>query len=255
MRRLTILGIFFGLLISGFVFAESQEPPPHPKHRAESNKNAQDHNSPAQNTIATNKEPVPSHENPSPETGNEKNQDWLMIFTGILAVSTIGLWVAAIYQTRISRQSLTTSERACVGVGFERPYVLGHACVDLRIFNCGKSIGHIKDIQLFGFEVVNKGTPIPDNPKSVQPHGKGVWSIFPGESTPQRWDVQFKPEDIDEIATKNKLLPIHGYIRYVDIFGNEHTTKFYRVWMEDKGPLDGIFAIPPDATPEQNEAT
>ena len=181
---------------------------------------------------------------------------WAIVFITIAYVIVSFLQLCAIRrQATIAQQALTTAERAWVCVGFERSYILGDGSIDLCIFNTGKSVGHIKDIQLFGFDVVDKGTPIPDNPTSVQPPGLGTWSIFPGENTIQRWNVRLDPTSIPYIIAETKLLRIHGFVQYTDIFGKGHATKFYRVWMEDVGQNNGKFMIPPDAAPGQNEAT
>ena len=181
---------------------------------------------------------------------------WAIVYITIAYVAISSLQLFAIRrQATIAEKALTTSERAWVGVGFDRSYHLGNDFIDLQIFNSGKSVGHIKDVQLFGLEAVEKGKSLPDKPKSVQPPGLGTWSIFPGESTIQRWDVRLDQEDISEVVAKTKLLPIYGFVRYADIFGDEHITKFYRVWLEDVGQLNGKFMIPPYAAPNQNEAT
>ena len=269
MKNLKILTIVVGLLIiAGDVYSESLEPPHAQKReniRATETKKS--NNSPSLiaspvESLNTNKATYmpcnrdhPNDKQPRDTFWQKTTADPVSCFTFFLLVSTIGLWIVAFYQFLIMRKNMHTAERAWVGVGFERSYTLGSGFVDLRIFNIGKSVGHIKDIQLFGFEAIKKGKPIQDKPKSVQSPGKGVWSIFPKESTPQRWDVRLEPQDISEIIQITKLLTIYGYVKYVDIFGNEHITNFYRVLMKDGGPLEGIFAIPPDATPDQNEAT
>lgn len=280
MRSLIILTIFAGLLVAGFAVAESL-PSVSPNEPSSNNANKPSYNEQGYKHYKTDTtlKSRPSAKigwvkDVGPETdatdSNNKTKDdnsydiwrwppssgWAIVFVTIAyVIVAFAQWCAIHRQANISQKALTTSERAWIGFGFDRPYILGNDCIDLQIFNSGKSVGHIKDIQLFGFEAVAKGERISDKPKPVQPPGLGTWSIFPGESTPQRWDVRLEPEDIPGIAEKTKLLPIHGHIKYVDIFGNEHITKLYRVWMSDKGPMDGIFAIPPDAAPGQNEAT
>lgn len=165
-------------------------------------------------------------------------------------------WWAIRRQAKSTREALIISERAWVGVGFDQLYTLGNDFVDLRIYNSGKSPGHIKDVRLVGFEVADKDKPVPYKPKSAPPPGMGrAWIIFPGESTTQRWDVRLEPEEITEVAKKAKRLTLFGFVCYDDIFGNGHVTNFYRVFMEVDEPLRGRFMIPPDAEPGQNEAT
>ena len=182
---------------------------------------------------------------------------WAVVYiTAVYAFVALGqLWFIR-RQANIARQALTTSERPWVGVGFEREYTLGNDFVDLRIYNSGKSPGHIKDVRLVGFQVAEKDKSIPYKPKAAPPPRTGTaWTIFPGESTTQRWDVRLEPEEITEVAKKTKRLTLFGFVWYADIFGNGHVTNFYRDWMEVGEPLNGRFMIPPDAQRGQNEAT
>lgn len=281
MRRLIILSILAGLLIVGYIGAESL--PPVSTNNANSNKAKKQVNDSQANKTqpseptstsgtglvsSVNSKYMPCEAATSSGDDKTKNNDanyfwrwppssgWAVAYITFAYAFIALVQLGAIFcQAKIARQALTTSERAWVGVGFERSYILGNDFVDLRIFNSGKSVGHIKDVQLFGFEAVDKGKPLPDKPKCVQPPGMGTWTTFPGESTIQRWDVRLDQKSITDVAAKTKLLPIHGFVRYADIFGNEHITKFYRVWMAVEGPLNGKFNIPPDAAPGQNEAT
>lgn len=133
---------------------------------------------------------------------------------------------------------------------------MGNDFVDLKIFNSGKSPGHIKDVKLIGFEAANKDKPVPYKPKSAPPPGMGTaWTIFPGQSTTQRWDVRLDPEEVAQVAKKTKRLTLFGFVWYDDVFGNGHVTNFYRDFMEVDEPSRGRFMIPPDAEPGQNEAT
>jgi hypothetical protein len=153
---------------------------------------------------------------------------WAVVYiTAVYAFVALGqLWFIR-RQANIARQALTTSERPWVGVGFEQPYTLGNNFVDLRIYNSGKSPGHMKDVKLIGFAAAHKDRPILYKPKSAPPPGMGtVWTIFPGESTTQRWDVRLEPEEIAEVATKTKRLTLFGFVWYADIFGNGHVTNF-----------------------------
>ena len=182
---------------------------------------------------------------------------WAVVYiTAVYAFVALGqLWFIR-RQANIARQALTTSERPWVGVGFEREYTLGNDFVDLRIYNSGKSPGHIKEIRLVGFEVVDKDVPISYRPQTAPPPGKGTaWSIFSGESTFQRWDVLLSVGEIAEVANKTKRLAIFGSVCYEDIFCDSHITNFCRVFMEGDEPVNGKFMIPPDAKPGQNEAT
>ena len=182
---------------------------------------------------------------------------WAVVYiTAVYAFVALGqLWFIR-RQANIARQALTTSERSWVGVGFEQLYTLGNDFVDLRIYNSGKSPGHIKDVRLVGFQVAEKDKSIPYKPKAAPPPRTGTaWTIFPGESTTQRWDVRLEPEEITEVAKKTKRLTLFGFVWYADIFGNGHVTNFYRDWMEVGEPLNGRFMIPPEAQRGQNEAT
>jgi len=196
------------------------------------------------------------------EQYDANQKDWYspsMLVQGLLVIVGLGYTFFAACQWRAIRSQaniMVASERAWVGVHFKQLYTLGGDFVDMEIFNSGKSPGHIKDVRLVGLEVADKDKPVSYKPKSVPPPGMGiVWTIFPGESTTQRWDVRLEPEEVTQVAAKTKRLPLFGFVWYDDVFGNGHVTNFCREFMEVDQPLKGRFMIPPDAEPGQNEAT
>ena len=136
MRRLILLTIFAGLLIAGFVFAESQKPPPplskgQPRELQSQPSDNSDVNSAKKITntlpalVVDKSDSTP--ENSSPNTrGKEntyfnvpRNDDpmirytfWLMIFTGVLAISTIGLWIVTFFAGKDTKKAANAAQKS-----------------------------------------------------------------------------------------------------------------------------------------------
>lgn len=239
------------------------------QQKSETGKKAKESNT------AANQSPVSLRSHP-PEisqstSGGEKDRkennprnwfDWYVAFgpatwsQWALTVLAAAAAFAAFRTLRTTQQSLRISERAWVTVKFDMLYKLGDPFVAFHVINTGKTPGHIKQSRVLYFDPADRKMPIPWVPGSVAPNPMDtVWSIAPGESLPQRWNV--KIDEIEGIADETKRLTTYGFILYDDIFGKRHRTTFYRIFSADTAPDEGVFIIPPEteAQPGQNEAT
>lgn len=273
--KLPFLILFF-LVLSGA--GESGEPNPSspsrelrpdkhketPKEQKDATENQAEPTSPTafEKSLVETLRTIADQQQTDSEQNDASHKSWntpsVLVQIGLLIVGAVYSFFAILQWRAIQRQAniMVASERAWVGVHFKQLYALGGDFVDVEIFNSGKSPGHIKAVKLIGFEVVDKDKPVSYKPKSAPPSRMGTaWTIFPGESTTQRWDVRLEPEQITEVARKTKRLPLFGFVWYEDVFGNRHVTNFCRDWMEVDEPLKGRFMIPPDAESGQNEAT
>jgi hypothetical protein len=156
------------------------------------------------------------------------------------------------------QRQLEISERAWVTVKFDIPYKLGDPFVAFSLINTGKTPAHIKQSSVIRFDPSEIGTPIPWTPGPVPRNAMDTtWSLAPGESLQQRWDVKISQDEIKGVMSKTQRLTIYGFILYDDIFGKRNRTTFYRIFSADTARDKGVFIIPPEteARPGQNEAT
>jgi hypothetical protein len=107
-------------------------------------------------------------------------------------------------------------------------------------------------------ETAEGNTPVPWMPGPIpKDRMETSWSIAPGHSQQQRWDVQLDTTDFAAIGNESKRLTIYGFVLYDDIFGKRHRTTFYRIFSTTTSLYEGIFIIPPEVEPQpgQNEIT
>jgi len=277
MRRFIILTIFSGLLIAGFVFAESHKPPPPLSQGQPGKLQAQPRNNsdvnPATTKEITNTLPTPvidkgvsTLENSSSNTsGNENtsrnvpcNDDpmihytfWLMIFTGVLAISTIGLWFVTFLAGKDTKKAADAAQksadvaektvetiadtaqkqlRAYVFTKLDNKFTISSddiLSVTIQIKNFGQTpaddlIASLK-IGLFKLPITatNKlDEPSYDSEASKSPLAPGA-SDYQGLSFPER----LTKDIISDIEAGNGAFFIIGEAKYIDIFKNPHSTK------------------------------
>jgi hypothetical protein len=221
---------------------------------------------PVSTTIIT---PKPRQSTSDTETSNKKDnaRDWFDWYTAV-GPNTWSQWLLAILATIAAiaawrtfgamQNQLETAERAWVFVDFDKIYQLPDPFVEFDIVNSGKTPGHIKQTKVLFFDPSDGNTPVPWMPGPIpKDRMETSWSIAPGHSQQQRWDVQLDTTDFAAIGNESKRLTIYGFVLYDDIFGKRHRTTFYRIFSTTTSLYEGIFIIPPEVEPQpgQNEIT
>lgn len=279
MRRLIILTIFFGLLIAGFVFAESQKLPPplsqgQPRKLQAQPSNNSDVN-PATTKKITQTLPTPiidkgesTPENSSSNTSgngntpfNPCNDDpmirytfWLMIFTGVLAISTIGLWFVTFLAGKDTKKAADAAQKsadaalqaATANIFMGRAYVKitscspgiifimhpippPHLACKLEIKNYGETPACITDIMIQA-TILEVGQLLPDIPNFDGAKRYKFSNAFLVRSESifyHFFDETILTEAlIVDIKEGNKILCLYGFVDYIDAFGNRHRGGF-----------------------------
>jgi len=189
---------------------------------------------------------------------------WLTVFTAVLAISTIGLWVvtwrASVAQARDMDRSIDLSERSLVSN--RRAFVFASGLESRWIVerNVGRPDRYHWRLQVVwhnsgetptkrlrqSTQCVLRDSLLGDN--EVLPEGHlspGSGLLGPkasscGGLTPQLPNPALSPEDIALVIRGDKFLYIHGWIRYSDVFPGtpEHVTKFCWRVMPVGAPFD-----------------
>ncbi|MGA2891861.1 MAG: hypothetical protein ABSE22_03265 [Xanthobacteraceae bacterium] len=191
----------------------------------------------------------------------------LMLFNGLLFVSTIGLWLATRKSASISERALVDLERAylfiegIVGEGSNLIFYLDITAnwnpktdwptFRFSLVNYGRTAGNI-DFGLIRFEVL---TQIPSEMTKTaalnSPEYSQVVEIIVGPDRPISWEGlkcehDFTKEHGTGIRNGTSFLYCHGLFTYFDIFMKSHTIKFCRRY----DPRSGDWA--PDGGKERN---
>lgn len=70
--------------------------------------------------------------------------------------------------------------------------------------------------------------------------------LVPNDSWGTTWMIEgdpLSPEEVDAVKTGTDLMMIsYGYIKYLDIFGNEHTTRFCQKYWVDPRTKEEMFS-------------
>lgn len=168
---------------------------------------------------------------------------WVGIFTGALVVATILLAGPAIWQAIIARQTMRRQLRAYVGyhnatIGWlrdgdrdsygYRPERPGHAIAGIVIKNYGQTPAH--DVMHIGGVVISE-YPDPSNPmrisvESFQGAARSV--MFPNDEAGTTVNHHQLTDAQWTALHEHHRFYVHGVIRYRDVFGMEHETR-YRV--------------------------
>jgi hypothetical protein len=282
LRRLAILTLFPGLLIVGYVYAESQKPPPPTRqgepwqttteasHKENINTGGRyDASHDMESTISDNGNA--EHKKASAETGYQhdcKRQfwgvdndpivtytRWLMIFTGALAISTIGLWVVTFFAGKDTKKAAESAQKSAEALPLiERAWVFipvvewanksdkvlsgdgtGESIVSAYVFNAGKTPAIITI--LYAKAIVTETYPSLKNVHELSniPMEDG----FIIKADEKKWrrikaKIHISTTQWTEIeqSTSLKLL-CYGRIKYKDIFSRTHETGFCWEWTPD----------------------
>jgi len=284
-RSLTALTIFAALLFAGFVYAESQDTYlPLSQGQPRDQQSQPRDKSKIKSTTAkkiTNILPAlvedkgdPNPKNSSSNNGGKENtylnisykEDpmirytfWLMIFTGVLAISTIGLWVVTLFARKDTKKAVGAAQKSADAAEKIVLTMQDTAQRQLRAYICipGATIKLIKKSDSMYAHVVlrykNAGqTPgydvktwialdiaeYPLNKILVQHPQDAKYTpiiISPGSEQYLVNETVITPEQRPMIGTAKATLYVYGEVLYRDVFGIERFTKYRLLYGGDEG--------------------
>jgi hypothetical protein len=157
---------------------------------------------------------------------------WLALLTGVLAISTVGLWVATILSLRHARETAERQLRAyvCVAKGMIKnfsPDKIPEVVVWLK--NVGQTPAY--DVQSW---LAIEGDSLPRKKpfKSDWKFTDHKSVIGPGEGSTILIDTEapITAKYIDAIKDRRWAIWGYGLIRYRDAFGKNRTTEFRLIY-------------------------
>ncbi|MGD0883757.1 MAG: hypothetical protein ABSA46_02565 [Thermodesulfovibrionales bacterium] len=273
MRRIVL--VIFVSLIAGSVYAESQKPPPsvtqgqvqptelNSKSKQKSDIKAQDRNNASQNTIATQKEQTTSTKDSETEKNIKPNSDsqlspvkddqiikytfWLMIFTGVLAFSTIGLWIATFFAGKATKKAADAAQKSAEVLPLiERAWVFVESvdwlrrdpseegtqqiALTVQLWNAGKTPAILTRWNTAAFPMENYPSRkdignISDN--KIPPGG---YVLKSDEKSGIEANGSFSDKKWEEIESEGLKLLCYGRVEYKDILGDDHEIGFCWEW-------------------------
>jgi len=184
----------------------------------------------------------PADNGPSAGTQQAGNPDyswwqysgaWIALFTVVLTVSTVLLWFA---NERMLRQAALSSEsqlRAYLNFsvdGSSFKFVHGEKWTGQVIYQNSGHTPAVRAISAGELDILPWPPPIPF-PDPVFDADGSIYVVHPGLRSP--WITPFESRRVfsrEEIAEafvgKTKRIYLYGEIRYSDVFGKQHFTRF-----------------------------
>ena len=167
---------------------------------------------------------------------------WNIALSGILAGSTILLWLSTRKSTRIAERALTELERPFLYIEVSEPGMSFHdlsgaegfttGVLELSFFNYGRTPAHLTRIA-YEIDTAPRGSIVPAiDARTVggREVPYGTVSVAEGPYT-ERENLRLKFwNEREEIERFEKSVWITGFARYRDIFGNHYITGFTQVF-------------------------
>lgn len=274
MNKLFILIIFLSLAIFSLSIAESQGPPDkrdnqRTKGDSITNKGNEKLTFPVTTIISLN--PMNQSQNPDNTSTTNNNKSWynsiwektlaepiniytlgLTFFTLVLAISTIGLWIATTRTTRHTKIAAEAAQKsadaslqaATANMFTTRAYVRISTCPPgiifieqpipqltcrLEIKNYGETPAHITDIVIQA-KISEIGQLLPDIPDfdNAKRYPCSNAFLVRGESISYHFfnDSILTKTLITDIKDGKSILNLYGQVDYIDTFGNRHRGGF-----------------------------
>ena len=154
----------------------------------------------------------------------------IILFTAVLAVSTIGLWYITY---RISKHTVA-SERAYVTMSHRPPGLLidnfsGEMWVTIQVRNAGRTPATISNLAIKA-EALPSGTPLPEEPdygtEQDEPSAKAF--LATDGSFNHTRELSVSDSEMDEVRNGTRILYILGYVDYKDQFEQRHRGGYAR---------------------------
>ena len=165
----------------------------------------------------------------------------IAMFTVILGISTIGLWISTSRLAEISERTLTDLERpivygnvATAGVKIvSSQHQSGHElqCSKLviSVYNFGRTLARLQRIEWVVIVAPHGDTPNPIDPALIGGRELPVGTVcVSGEAHEESKNMilHFTPEETCEIIKGKQSIWVVGFARYNDIFSGHHITGF-----------------------------
>ena len=162
---------------------------------------------------------------------HDNRDDLLTIFTIVLAVSTILLWVATRDLANEAARSSRLELRTYVGAGHPKFGKPDPTEVTIDVENGGRTPAYRITGWLNAYSIAGENNALPDGfsfPDQAQtgafPVYKSVAVLHPAKSAP--FTFIFDLALIERCRRKDATLFIYGHIDYVDIFDRPHVSQF-----------------------------
>ena len=160
----------------------------------------------------------------------------LAIFTGILAISTIGLWIATRKITRDSADGRQRIERAFIKVSHAKKFEeIGSDSVrfSFEVKNFGRTPARIRDVII---EMHTGGEPTPIPPKiSDQLREKVAGFLVSGDYFFHTAIYKMNPTEIEAMRQGKLTAWLFGVVDYDDVFGQRHQVGYGRIFNKIAG--------------------
>jgi hypothetical protein len=283
MYRFRTPELFLGCFLTVAVFAAGMLFVPAFSQREQSNQQQQSAN-------ATNHEAAPN----STDERLANYTWWLAVLTGVLAASTVGLWIGSwrsgVKQSRDMIASINVADRAAkaaelnakAAINVELPVV---ALDTMRLYRTagvtGNVVGHPGELTEPRITFKNHGrtaaelialcvewaveNKLPEIPiyKTSFPYVPGTFLVPDGAfpAALNNYVIRLKPDEITATEEESKHLWVFGYLDYRDFIGNPHQMRFCAKW-QPYGPTraDGTrlalgFVYDSETPPEYSRKT
>jgi hypothetical protein len=157
-------------------------------------------------------------------------------------------------------KAVTRSERAWILVKPDLPDKLRLDDPDVfltftwSIKNVGRTPARLVETYATALRVKDIKAILPSPEYQAKPQPMNNFLLVPNDSVGLAWLVEplgepFTLEEINDIKRHKLTLLAYGFVRYLDIFGNEHTTRFcHRYMVRDSGGegFEAYFGAPPE---------
>jgi hypothetical protein len=270
MKKIIILASLILFLLVGIVYSQEQSPPTtkrqmqagelNPKPSARSNIKSTSNNNISQNVTSPINKNDSQSSNSASQNVNKKNIDgepiaakddpitrytfWLMIFTGLLVVCNVLLWLytkKAADAAKKSADALSTVERAYVFIKhISNPKIIvdDRREINITVANIGKTPAIIKQLK-GGCFFTDRYPTRHGKIENEFPDGGSV--IGASDTLDIKINVQFTDEKIKEFNEGKLKLICCGLIVYGDIWKDKHETGF--CWEYNLFEYDAGFAL------------
>lgn len=204
------------------------------------------------------------------KTADDRIADYtyaLALLTGVLALSTIGLWIATWRAGARMESTVQTAERAYVkmshtspGVSFQEEPDIVFCSIEFRVMNLGRTPATVTDF-LLRARAMDAGALLPEEPdytgsrdsyEMLVNRGPPHFYVAANDDFLRTDGFQMPPSDLLAIRLKDKRLLALGYVEYRDEFSKCHRARYAR-WYDPDTDDWGMGEAGPD--PSRNNLT
>lgn len=197
---------------------------------------------------------------------------WLMIFTGVLAASTIGLWIATSRSAAIAKKAAKASaavelpilllsnielNQQAIGASEPQWELPSRACtVIMNYRNYGRTPATVVETCI-EWELAESLPLKKPTYKSAKPAPSGT-VVLPngsGRLTAGNYDISFTDEQRTKLTNGQIKLWAYGFVRCQDVLGGKHTFGFCARWQRGSDRLNSPHTFVEDGPPSYHYKT